>query len=74
MMAAEATRTLDYWLPLITGAVGLLSGIVLEWFRDNRTYSREKEARDFTRKDKQRERRNEFQRQTLLDLQAQCKK
>lgn len=68
-MASEATHTFDYWLPLVTGAAGLISGVVIEWFRDNRTYRREKEARDASRRDNQIERRNDFQRQTLLALQ-----
>jgi hypothetical protein len=75
-MAVEATNTFSYWLPFITGSVGLGSGIVLEWLRDKRTYERERVARDDARRDKQVEQRNkqieqrnDLQRQTLLDLQ-----
>lgn len=68
-MAVEVTSTLNIWLPLITGATGLVSGVVLEWYRDKRTYNRERDARGAIRRDAQIERRNEFQRQTLLDLQ-----
>jgi hypothetical protein len=68
-MADTATGTLNVVLPLVTGSVGLASGIVLEWLRDKRTYERERVARDDARRDAQLERRNTFQRQTLIELQ-----
>jgi hypothetical protein len=64
-----ATKTVSYWLPLITAFGGLVSGVILEWLRDKRTYGREREAREAARRDARTQKRNEFQRQTLLDLQ-----
>ncbi|SRR5216683_1869088 len=69
-----ATKTVSYWLPLVTGFVGIVSGITLEWFRDNRAYKRERESRDSGRRDAWIERRNAFQTQTLLDLQDETAK
>lgn len=68
-MTETATKTADYWLPLVTAFIGFGSSQVLEWLKDRRAYQREKEARDSTRRDAQLDRRNDFQRQTLLDLQ-----
>jgi hypothetical protein len=71
-MADSATGTLNVVLPLVTGSVGLASGVVLEWLRDKRTYERERVARDDARRDKQTEQRhklieqrNDLQRQTF---------
>jgi hypothetical protein len=52
-----ATKTVSYWLPLITAFGGLVSGVILEWLRDKRTYTREQEARDAARRDARAEKR-----------------
>jgi len=67
--AAEPTSSLTYWLPLLTAFLGFASGMCTEWLRDHRTYKRDKEARESSRRDVKVDRQNEFQRQTLLDLQ-----
>jgi RNA polymerase sigma factor (sigma-70 family) len=50
---------------LLTAVMGFASAGVWEWLRDRRTTKREREAR----RDAQLERRNVFQRETLLELQ-----
>lgn len=68
-MKAPDQTSIAYWLPLITAILGFASGGFFEWMRDRRTYKREREARDSAKRGQQLERRNEFQRQTLLELQ-----
>ncbi|MHB8482037.1 MAG: hypothetical protein ACYDBV_04770 [Nitrospiria bacterium] len=57
------------WFPVLTALLGYAAGFVSEWFRDQRTSKRDREARKATRQDQLSERRVTFQRQTLLDLQ-----
>jgi hypothetical protein len=61
------------WFPVVTPVVTLLLGYALksvsELVGHRRTLQREREAREVTRRDKFYERRTDFQRQTLLDLQ-----
>jgi hypothetical protein len=64
-MAEPAAATVNWWLPLLTAVMGFASAGVWEWLRDRRTTKREREAR----RDAQLERRNVFQRETLLELQ-----
>jgi len=64
---AEATTV--GWFPVLTAFIGLLTGAILEWLRDRRIIRREREAREATRREQHFERRTNFQRQTLLDLQ-----
>ncbi|ADW69739.1 hypothetical protein [Granulicella tundricola] len=71
-----STSNLSYWFPLITAGVALLTALLtvvssqtLEWLKERRSYRREVETRLLTRREALRERRNDFQRQTLLDLQ-----
>ena len=52
-----------------TAIAGFIAMRVLDARKDERTYEREKAARDDLRRDKLRERHADFQRQTLLDLQ-----
>lgn len=68
-MAQGATTTISYWLPLLTAVLGYISGGFTEWMRDHRAYKREREARRDAKRGQRLERRNEFQRQTLLELQ-----
>jgi hypothetical protein len=68
-MTDDTTKTVSYWLPLVTAFGGLISGLILEWLRDKRSYTREQTARNAARRDAQIERRNDFQRRTLLHLQ-----
>jgi hypothetical protein len=76
---AEAVAT-SSWLPVATLLIGYLTKSVSEWVQYRRasarermqheyTSEREREARDALRRDQLFERRNTFQRQTLLDLQ-----
>jgi len=80
-----AQSTLSYWLPLITAILGFLFGGLSEWLRDRRAHRRElesqertavreREARDALRRDQLMERRNNFQRETLLELQIEMAK
>ena len=52
-----------------TAMIGYIAMRFLDAKKDERAYQREKAARDDARRDKQRERRNDFQRATLLELQ-----
>jgi hypothetical protein len=69
MIEAAATGTVTYWLPLITAVIGFASGGCTEWLRDRRAYERERDTRESALQEQRRERRNEFQRKTLLELQ-----
>jgi hypothetical protein len=57
------------WFPSVTLLIGFATGAVTEWLRDRRTEGRERKARKEARRDQFLERRKDFQRQTLLDLQ-----
>jgi hypothetical protein len=57
------------WFPALTLLVGFGVKSVSDWFQDRRALRREREARTEARRDQLRERRSDFQRQTLLDLQ-----
>jgi uncharacterized coiled-coil protein SlyX len=59
---------------VVTSLIGLISGFGIEWFRDGRTYRREREARDSERRVVQLEQRKAFQRATLLSLQEELSK
>jgi hypothetical protein len=52
--------------------LGFASSQLSEWLKDRRAYEREQASRVSTRRDKQLERRNDFQRQTLLELQEEA--
>lgn len=73
----EKRRTLmpmpDSWFPVFTLILGYLAKSLSEWLQHRRTIEREREARDAVRKDLLFERRNTFQRQTLLELQEALK-
>jgi len=75
-MAHAPLSTVSNWLPIATAftgfviaIMGILSAQMLELFKDRRAHRHEEEARDAERRDAQLERRNEFQRQALLQLQ-----
>jgi hypothetical protein len=79
-MADPIPNTAVSWLTLIPALGGFFAGWLTEWFRDERARKREhetaeairqreREARDAARREQRFERRNSFQRQTLLDLQ-----
>lgn len=65
-MAAPSTLS---WFPVMTLLIGYLAGFLSEWFRDRRTTIREREARQAMRTTVIADRRAEFQRQALLELQ-----
>ena len=62
-------QTINYVLPVVSAFLGFAFSSILDWGRDARTYKREKAAREAARRDAILERRNEFQRETLLSLQ-----
>ena len=68
-MTDVATNSVSYWVPIATAFGGYISAQISDWLRDRRTHEREREARNAIRQNTVLERRNEFQRQTLLDLQ-----
>jgi len=68
-MTGEATNVVSYSLPLVTAFMGFASSQVLEWLKDHRAYQRERDKRDYERRNRQLEERNQFQSQTLLELQ-----
>lgn len=68
-MPVAPTSTVVYWLPVVTAFAGYFSAQLSDWFKDRRTYQRERESRNVLRRDAVAERRNEFQRETLLALQ-----
>lgn len=64
------------WLPIVTLALGYVFSLVTEAFRDRRQSRRERDARAAEREDarasleqERADRRNQFQRETLLELQ-----
>jgi hypothetical protein len=59
----------EVWLPLATLILGYVGSLVTEWVRDSRAATREARAQDQARTHDRVERRNEFQRQTLLSMQ-----
>jgi hypothetical protein len=60
---------LEVWLPLLTFVLGFGSSLAAEWLRDARVTRRERVARQEMGMLQQAERRAEFQRETLLNLQ-----
>lgn len=75
-------NTASNWLPLVTAFLGYALAAITELFRDRRAHKREieaqafvrdreREARDVARRDERFERRTEFQRETLLNLQEE---
>ena len=57
------------WFPVFTAFLGFVMAWISEWFRDRRTATREREGRDAARRLQLFERRTNFQRETLLNLQ-----
>jgi len=57
------------WFPVFTALLGFVTAGISEWFRDRRALGREREAREATRRVQLSERRANFQRETLLNLQ-----
>jgi hypothetical protein len=53
----------------MTAFGGYVSGFLVEWFRDARAHNREREAKATARSEARTDRRRDFQRQSLLDLQ-----
>jgi hypothetical protein len=64
--AADATVG---WFPVLTLLLGYFIKVLSDWLQHRHTLEREREARAETRRDQLSERRVEFQRQTLVDLQ-----
>jgi uncharacterized membrane protein len=67
MDAGKITAT--GWFPVLTLLLGFAASWISEWFRDDRTSKREREAREAARQAQLFERRANFQRETLLNLQ-----
>jgi hypothetical protein len=57
------------WFPVMTLLIGYGTKSFSDWLQDKRNIAREREAREAARQDQRYERRTNFQRQTLLDLQ-----
>lgn len=66
----QVAQQLPLWIPVATFVVGQLFAIALEWLRGIFTARREKAARDQARSEAVDDRRADFQRETLLALQA----
>ncbi len=67
---APAVQTETSWLlPVGMLLLGYITKSVSDWLEFRRTRQREREAREEARRDQVSERRNNFQRQTLLELQ-----
>jgi hypothetical protein len=80
-MPDGATNASISWFTLLAALVGYLTSAITEYFRDRRTAkrereaaaaasAREREAREAARRLQLFERRSNFQRETLLDLQG----
>jgi hypothetical protein len=59
----------ESWFPVVAILAGFLASSAIEFLRDRRTLKREREAREATRRETRADRRANFQRQTLLELQ-----
>lgn len=57
------------WFPVFTALLGYLTSLFTEFYREKRTSARELESRKATRRLQLSERRSNFQRETLLELQ-----
>ncbi|MBN9602893.1 MAG: hypothetical protein J0G33_08175 [Afipia felis] len=64
-----ADFTTTTWFPVLTLLLGYSAKSLSDWVDFKRTVRREREARAESRRDKISERRNDFQRATLLELQ-----
>jgi hypothetical protein len=70
MADTQATSSVNVLLPIATLVIGLIAKPITDWFDSRRIRDREREARQENRLDQMFERRNTFQRQTLLELQG----
>jgi hypothetical protein len=70
-MAEAQPASLNWLLSVGTLLLGYLTKSISDWFDFRRVSKREREAREEARRDKLFERRVEFQRATLLDLQGE---
>ena len=61
--------TTSGWFPVITLILGFITKSMSDWFGHFLSRSRERESRNDDKQEKRTERRIDFQRQTLLDLQ-----
>jgi len=68
-MMDTGTNSAVGWFPVLTSFLGFAAGGITEWFRDKRTSKREREARESASRAQRFERRTNFQRETLLNLQ-----
>jgi hypothetical protein len=68
-MIDAGTNTAVGWFPVLTLFLGFAASWISEWFRDGRTIKREREAREAASRVQRSERRTNFQRETLLNLQ-----
>jgi uncharacterized coiled-coil protein SlyX len=65
----DAAASTVGWFPAFTALLGFVTSSILEWLRDRRASEREREAREAARRVQQFERRANFQRETLINLQ-----
>jgi hypothetical protein len=70
-MAETQASSINWFLPIATLLLGYLTKSVSDWLDFRRTSKREREAREESHRDKLVERREEFQRETLLGLQEE---
>src|SRR5438477_6954523 len=66
---AHRSMPTEVWLPLATLFVGYGLSLLTEWVRDSRARARDTETRRVTRDELRGDRRDDFQRETLLRLQ-----
>jgi hypothetical protein len=60
---------IPFWFPVLTLLIGYLAKLLTDWIQYRRSVRGEREAREGKRRDELFERRNTFQRETLLALQ-----
>lgn len=66
---AAGSTNVPWLAPTLTAFGGFVFGVLAEWLRDARAYSRERQTKATARHEARTDRRRDFQRQSLLDLQ-----
>jgi hypothetical protein len=69
LMPPAVQTSVNWFLPIATLLLGYIAKSVTDWIDFRRTSERERNGREESRRDRLLERRADFQRQTLLDLQ-----
>jgi hypothetical protein len=70
-MAETQPSSINWFLPIATLLLGYVTKSISDWLDFRRARKREREAREETRRDIRFERREKFQRATLLELQEE---